>query len=210
MRSDPNEADGGRRSVQISPFSACAVFGDEGMPLKAYGFSEEEPYAFFVCPGGMASWSDTLHQLLLFIDYKEVVLMACFLVPVAEAVVATVITKAVEAKETEAAQRKADTGNNNFETKSQIPLASKLKWLTSMLWGGSALLAFEHLWHGEVVPWFPFLTAASDPAAAAEMLAEMATVGVAMAVLVTTVWGVMLLVTKAMEKKALQTQPISD
>ena len=79
-----------------------------------------------------------------------------------------------------------------------------------MLWGGSALLAFEHVWHGEIVPWFPFLTAASDPAEASVMISEMATVGVSMAALVTAVWGVMLLVTNAMEKKALRAQPDSN
>ena len=53
-----------------------------------------------------------------------------------------------------------------------------------MLWGGAALLAFEHVWHGEVVPYFPFLTAATDPADRAQMLREMATVGVTMAALI--------------------------
>jgi hypothetical protein len=57
-----------------------------------------------------------------------------------------------------------------------------------MLLGGSVLLAFEHVWHGEIVPWFPFLTAMSDPEDTAEMLHEMATIGVSMAVLVTVVW----------------------
>jgi hypothetical protein len=133
--------------------------------------------------------------------------MACFLVPVAEAVVMTVITKAAESKETEPAALKVETGNGSFEMLSKIPFSRKLKWLTNMLWGGSVLLAFEHVWHGEVVPWFPFLTAASDPVEASVMLSEMATVGVSMAVLVTAVWGVMLLVTNAMEKKALKAQP---
>ena len=71
-----------------------------------------------------------------------------------------------------------------------------------MLWGGSALLAFEHLWHGEVVPWFPFLTAAENADDAAEMLHEMSTVGVTMAVLVTAVWGGMAAVASRMGKKA--------
>ncbi|HHU50426.1 MAG TPA: hypothetical protein GXZ36_01175 [Firmicutes bacterium] len=135
--------------------------------------------------------------------------MACFLVPVAEAAVTTAITKAVKLKEHRSVDLKADTGNNNSGKEGKIPFSGKLKWLTNMLWGGSVLLAFEHVWYGEVVPWFPFLTAASDPAAASEMLAEMATVGVSMAVLVTAVWGVMLLVTNAMEKKALKAQPVS-
>ena len=68
-------------------------------------------------------------------------------------------------------------------------------------------MAFEHVWHGEVTPWFPFLTAASNPADAAEMLHEMATAGVAMACLVTAVWIGMVLVTGAMEKKMLKAKP---
>lgn len=67
--------------------------------------------------------------------------MACFIAPVAEAVVVTAATKIVKKKE------KKNSG---------IPFSRKLKWLTNMLWGGSALLAFEHLWHGEIVPFFLF------------------------------------------------------
>jgi hypothetical protein len=63
-----------------------------------------------------------------------------------------------------------------------------------MLWGGSALLAFEHIWHGEIVPFFPFLTNAVNPADRLEMLHEIATSGVMMAVLVTAVWAVMVAV----------------
>ena len=76
-----------------------------------------------------------------------------------------------------------------------------MDWLNNMLWGGSALLAFEHVWHGEVTPWFPFLTAASNPADTAEMLHEMATVGVTMAILITIVWGVICFVADAIVKR---------
>jgi len=136
-------------------------------------------------------------------------IIACFLVPVAEAIIATVATKIVKSTETKPADLKP-AGADAFESAAKIPFSRKLKWLTNMLWGGSALLAFEHVWHGEVVPWFPFLTAASDPAEASAMLAEMATVGVAMAVLITAVWCGMLLVTSVMEKKALKAQPTAD
>ena len=70
-----------------------------------------------------------------------------------------------------------------------------------MLMGGAVLLAFEHVWHGEVTPWFPFLTAMSDPGDAAEMFHEMATVGVCMALLITAVWGVMCVAANAIVKK---------
>lgn len=112
--------------------------------------------------------------------------MACFLVPATEAVVTTIVQKVVEKKEGK------KEGNKDSET--TLRFSEKLKWLNGMLWGGSGLLAFEHLWHGEISPFFPFLTAASDPSDAAEMLHEMATSGTAMAVLVTVVWAAALVV----------------
>ena len=100
--------------------------------------------------------------------------MACFLVPTAEAVVTTVLNKTFAYK---------------VKDENKISFINRLGRLNGMLWGGSGLLAFEHLWHGEISPFFPFLTAASDPADTAEMLHEMATSGTAMAVLVTAVWA---------------------
>ena len=118
--------------------------------------------------------------------------MACFLVPAAEAV-ATSIAK-IEADKKETAKK--------TEQETKIPFSTKLSWLRNMLWGGAVLLAFEHVWHGEVVPYFPFLTAASNPADKAEMLHEMATVGVTMAVIITVVWVCMLAVAAVFEKRA--------
>ena len=74
-----------------------------------------------------------------------------------------------------------------------------------MLLGGAFLLAFEHIWHGEVVPWFPFLTAMSNPADAAEMFHEMATVGVVMAILITVVWIGMCAAADAIMKRPAKT-----
>ena len=121
--------------------------------------------------------------------------MACFVVPAVEAAVVTVAEKALEKKTGETAHEAACPG-----------FARKVKWLRNMLLGGSVLLAFDHLWHGEVTPWFPFLTAMGTPADRAEMLAEMATVGVTMALIVTVVWLGMVLVTGHMEKRALATR----
>jgi len=132
--------------------------------------------------------------------------MACFLVPAAEAIVVTVVTKVMQAKENNSANLKAGTEVKQFEVESKVPFLRKLKWLSNLLWGGAVLLAFEHLWHGEVVPWFSFLTAASNPADTSAMLHEMSTVGVSMAVLVSAVWVGMVFVTRAMEKKALKPQ----
>ncbi len=130
--------------------------------------------------------------------------MACFLVPMTEAIVLTVAQKVLEKNEKAAPQRITSEGGYTME---KTPFSKKLGWLNKLLWGGSALLAFEHLWHGEIVPFFPFLTAATEgPEAVSEMLGEMGSVGVSMAVLITAVWVVMLLVSKAMEKKALKPQ----
>lgn len=121
--------------------------------------------------------------------------MACFLVPTTEAIVTTIVAKALKSKEKAAisvAKPEAAEGT-------KIPFSTKLGWLNQMLWGGSALLAFEHVWHGEVVPFFPFLTAVKD-GNAAEMLHEMGTAGVSMALLVTAVWGVMVGISTIMEK----------
>ena len=136
--------------------------------------------------------------------------MACFAVPAVEAVVTTIVRKAIKSKEKEAETVKIQLEGTELETVEKIPLSRKLKWLNNMLWGGSALLMFEHLWHGEIVPWFPFLTAASDPASLSEMLTEMATAGVTMSLLVTAVWVGMVAVTSAMEKKALKPQTEND
>lgn len=121
--------------------------------------------------------------------------MACFIVPAAEAVVSTAVTKVVRSKE---------KNEGHAEESGRLPFSRKLGWLNNMLWGGSALLAFEHIWHGEVTPWFPFLSAANSADTAA-MLHEMSTVGVAMAALVTAVWGGMVAVTHVLEKRAEQT-----
>ena len=58
-----------------------------------------------------------------------------------------------------------------------------------------------------MTPWFPFLTAAADPADAAEMLHEMSTVGVTMAILITVVWLGMLAASSVIEKRAMKPQP---
>ena len=55
--------------------------------------------------------------------------MACFTAPLAEAVIVKAVEKHVEKKE-------KDTSS------SKIPLSRKIHWLSNLLFGGSALLAF--------------------------------------------------------------------
>lgn len=136
--------------------------------------------------------------------------MACFLAPTAEAVVTTIVTKVIKSRE-----NKLELGQCLAEDKSdalavKIPFSRKLKWLSHLLWGGSALLAFEHIWHGELQPFFPFLTAASNPEDAGLMLQELSTAGVAMAGAVTVVWFGMLAASSIIEKRALKQQLLQE
>lgn len=128
--------------------------------------------------------------------------MACFTVPLAEAVVLTAVKKI-------AFKHNADSVINEAEmTKNQkiAVLKEKFRILEKMLYGGSFLLAVEHLYHGEISPVPPFLTAMKNPAEIPEMLREMATVGVGMALLTTVVWaagiGILALVKNLKKKSA--------
>ena len=127
--------------------------------------------------------------------------MACFLVPATEAIVTTIVAKAVKSHEAKAEdQTKVKTLSED-----KLPLSKKITRLSGFLWGGSGLLAFEHLWHGEVTLFAPFLTAMSNPEDKAVMLHEMATVGVTMSAVVTAVWGIAVAVVSAKFKKRAKT-----
>jgi hypothetical protein len=80
--------------------------------------------------------------------------MACFLVPTAQAVITTIAAKVLKSKEKEESV-KVFLSDGSVEEATKIPFSTKLGWLNKLLWGGSVLLAFEHLWHGEIVPFFP-------------------------------------------------------
>ncbi len=104
--------------------------------------------------------------------------MACFIFPMALAIVTTIV------------QRIAPNISERL----------KLSSLNALLWGGVILLALEHIWHGEVVPWPPFLTAMANPADMPIMLHEVATVGMAMSAAVTTTWAAMLTIARMRPK----------
>lgn len=103
--------------------------------------------------------------------------MACFTVPLATAVVAGAVKAALPA------------------SAKKNPFAAKLGWLGNMMFGGSFLLAIEHVYHGEIIFTPPFLTAVKEGDTAG-MLREMATRGVAMAVLLVAVWAAMVVVSE--------------
>jgi hypothetical protein len=89
--------------------------------------------------------------------------MACFIVPMSVAIVLGAIRK-------------------------KIPAALHINWLIALLGGGVVALAVEHIAHGEVVLYPPFLTAMNSAAETAVMLNEMATIGSAMAIVCSLIW----------------------
>ena len=118
--------------------------------------------------------------------------MACFTVPLAETIIASGI-KAVLKRRQNKKNDVAGVGSG---------MVRKLGWLQKLGFGGSALLAIEHVYHGEITYVPPFLTAMNSPETTQEMIQELATSGVAMALLITAVWGVMCIIAHVREKKA--------
>ncbi len=102
--------------------------------------------------------------------------MACFSACLAEALIMTGLKKTVEHHE-------------KVNNKAPV-LSKKIGVLIKMLLGGSFLLLIEHIFHGEIVPFYPFLTAVNSPEETEEMIEEILSVGVTMDIAITSVWAV--------------------
>lgn len=101
--------------------------------------------------------------------------MACFIVPLVQAIGTTIYRKSMHKHASSALGR-------------NIPALEK------MLWGGSVMLIVDHIINGELTWRFPFFTALGVEGGAATMLREMLTVGVPMSVVLTLVWVVYALI----------------
>jgi len=115
--------------------------------------------------------------------------MACFLVSATVGIGAAVARHIVKHRE----NKLEAEGKTQLPEKfgSDVKWSKKLGYLELTLFSGSFVLALEHILHGEVVPFPPFLTAAGEgPEAVQEMLTEMGTVGVAMLAILLVAWGV--------------------
>jgi len=102
--------------------------------------------------------------------------MACFLAPAAAAVITTGFRK-------------------------KIPEYYHIGWLNSMLWGGVMMLAVEHITHGEIIFYPPFLTAIKNPANTWIMLTEIVHVGGPMLLAIFTAWTVLVVISNFNSKK---------
>ena len=132
--------------------------------------------------------------------------MACFTITAAEAILvsaAQITVKALEHK----GVIKYEVGEHGEQ---QVKWSKKLGILNGMLWGGSFLLALEHIFHGEVVMYPPFLTAMESAEDTAEMLSEMGTVGVGMALAITITWGVGLLLYRVLRNRKALAKPVKE
>ena len=112
--------------------------------------------------------------------------MACFSAPLAAAIATGIVRRGIAAK--------------TAEQPGTVSWATKLGWLEKLFFGGCALLAFEHVWHGEIIFQFPFLTGVRD-GNTAEVLKEIATVGGTMTALIVAVWIGMLIVSSLIVKR---------
>lgn len=104
--------------------------------------------------------------------------MACFIVPLTQAIATTAYRKQMERK----ALAGQGTLNDSF-------LSRNLKTLEIMLWGGSLMLVVDHVINGEVTWMYPFFTALESEGGWQTMLGEMLTVGLPMSVIVTAAWA---------------------
>ncbi|WP_406043285.1 hypothetical protein [Succinimonas sp.] len=106
--------------------------------------------------------------------------MCCFFVPGAEAIALSAVSFILK------------RGHHDKHDEKGIfsqKLAYHLTRLSHLLYGGSLLLALEHIWHGEIMFAPPFITAMQSPEDTAVMLEEMSTAGVSMALLVTLAYA---------------------
>jgi hypothetical protein len=115
--------------------------------------------------------------------------MACFLAPMALAIVTTIV--------------QLITRNSDLAHK------LKLSLLNTMLWGGVVILAAEHIFHGEITAFAPYLTAMSSPADTAVMLSEIATIGGSMTAAISLTWMGTIAVTALMSKRVATTDQLS-
>lgn len=108
--------------------------------------------------------------------------MACFIAPAGVAVVTTIVGKIVK-------KREGTSEDHGVQCKGKW--TQRLRWLNTMLWGGTVLLALEHVWRGELVPFPPFLTAFQTAEGVGPVLREIATYGATMTAAVVLAWAIM-------------------
>lgn len=97
--------------------------------------------------------------------------MACFFVPMGLGIITTLLSKA-------------------------FPKRLNINWLNTILWGAVLVLMVEHIAHGEITPYPPFLTTGIF-----EILPEMISVGGPMTLFSTALWASIVTVNELISQK---------
>ena len=97
--------------------------------------------------------------------------MACFIVPMGLGIITTLLARF-------------------------FPKRLNINWLNAMLWGATAMLMVEHVAHGEIIPYPPFLTVGIM-----EALPEMLRVGGPMTIVSTSIWALLAAANDIMNRK---------
>ncbi len=84
----------------------------------------------------------------------------------------------------------------------RIPERYHVNWLNYMFLGASVGLVMDHAAGGEIVPFFPFLTAMATAQGASAALGEIATVGTAIVLACIAVWAVAVKASWVMERRS--------
>ena len=113
--------------------------------------------------------------------------MACFIVPLVQAVATSIYCK---------------TAKNSISNPKSALLKRELPALEKMLWGGSVMLIVDHIINGELTWKFPFFTALGVEGGGSVMLREMLTVGFPISIAVTAVWAIYVAVKASASKTA--------
>ena len=116
--------------------------------------------------------------------------MACFVVPLIQAVATSVFRK---------------RNIQSVTSPDASPFKRHLPSLEKMLWGGTVMLIVDHIINGELTWRFPFFTALDQAGGGAVMLKEMLTVGVPMSLALTAVWAVWAVLESRKESVHIQT-----
>ena len=114
--------------------------------------------------------------------------MACFTVSAVAGVGVAVARHIVKHHENKLVLANREAPVEKFG--SDIKWSKKLGYLELTLFSGSFILAAEHIIHGEVVPFPPFLTAMESAEETAEMWQEIGTVGVGMLAILVLAWAI--------------------
>ena len=129
--------------------------------------------------------------------------MACFTISAAAAIGVGVARHIVKHHEKKNPAKEV----KEYKFGSEVKWSKKLGYLELALASGAFVLAGEHILHGEVVPYPPFLTAVEEGEdAVAEMLTEMGTVGVAMLGAVVVAWAIGVLIVDFIKYRKHKTQ----